>query len=313
MNCGECWSSEIEEILIKIAFHPIYCHPLPEGHRFPMLKYELLPEQLLYEGTFKPENFFEPQKVKAEDVLRVHTIEYYNDFLSLSLSPKMIRKIGFPLTAELIERELIITQGTIDCSYFALENGISFNIAGGTHHAYSAAGEGFCLLNDVSVAAMRMLHDKKAKQILVVDLDVHQGNGTAKIFENTPEVFTFSMHGKDNYPLQKEISDLDIPLATGCTDEEYLGLLEHHLLRLLAEVAPDFIYYVSGVDILETDKLGKLKVTLNGCKKRDEMVLEIAKKNNVPVVVVMGGGYSPKIADIVEAHANTFRVAEGIF
>ena len=299
--------------MIKIAFHPIYCHPLPEGHRFPMLKYELLPEQLLYEGTFKPENFFKPQKVKAEDVLRVHTLEYYNDLLSLSLSPKMIRKIGFPLTAELIERELIITQGTIDCSYFALENGISFNIAGGTHHAYSSAGEGFCLLNDVAVAAIRILHDKKAKQILVVDLDVHQGNGTAKIFENTPEVFTFSMHGKDNYPLQKEVSDLDIPLPTGCTDQEYLGLLEHHLLRLLAEIAPDFIYYVSGVDILETDKLGKLKVTLDGCKKRDEMVLEIAKKNNIPVVVVMGGGYSPKIADIVEAHANTFRVAEGIF
>jgi acetoin utilization deacetylase AcuC-like enzyme len=299
--------------LIKIAFHPIYCHPLPEGHRFPMLKYELLPEQLLYEGTFKPENFFKPQRVEPEDVLRAHTLDYYYDLLSLSLSPKMIRKIGFPLTAELVERELIITQGTIDCSYFALENGISFNIAGGTHHAYSAAGEGFCLLNDVAVAAMKMLHDKKAKQVMVVDLDVHQGNGTAKIFENTPEVFTFSMHGKDNYPLQKEVSDLDIPLPSGCADEQYLGLLQYHLPRLLAEVAPDFIYYVSGVDILQTDKLGKLKVTLDGCKKRDEMVLEIAKRNNIPMVVVMGGGYSPKIADIVEAHANTFRVAEGIF
>jgi acetoin utilization deacetylase AcuC-like enzyme len=278
-----------------------------------MLKYELLPEQLLYEGTFKPENFFKPQRVEPEDVLRAHTLDYYYDLLSLSLSPKMIRKIGFPLTAELVERELIITQGTIDCSYFALENGISFNIAGGTHHAYSAAGEGFCLLNDVAVAAMKMLHDKKAKQVMVVDLDVHQGNGTAKIFENTPEVFTFSMHGKDNYPLQKEVSDLDIPLPSGCADEQYLGLLQYHLPRLLAEVAPDFIYYVSGVDILQTDKLGKLKVTLDGCKKRDEMVLEIAKRNNIPMVVVMGGGYSPKIADIVEAHANTFRVAEGIF
>lgn len=278
-----------------------------------MLKYELLPEQLLYEGTFKTENFFKPEKVRKEDVLRAHMLEYYNDLLSLSLSPKMIRKIGFPLTGELVERELIITQGTIDCSYFALENGVSFNIAGGTHHAYSAAGEGFCLLNDVAVAAMKMLHDKKAKQILVVDLDVHQGNGTAKIFENTPEVFTFSMHGKDNYPLQKEISDLDIPLPTGCADEQYLGLLEHHLPRLLVEVNPDFIYYVSGVDILETDKLGKLKVTLDGCKKRDELVFGIAKRNNIPVVVVMGGGYSPKIADIVEAHANTFRVAESIF
>jgi len=299
--------------LIKIAFDPIYSHPLPEGHRFPMLKYELLPEQLLYEGTFKPENFFKPQSVAAEDVLRAHSLDYYNDLLSLSLSPKMIRKIGFPLSAELVERELIITQGTIDCSYFALENGVSFNIAGGTHHAYAASGEGFCLLNDVAVAARKMLYEKKAKQILVVDLDVHQGNGTAKIFEDTPEVFTFSMHGKDNYPLQKETSDLDIPLQTGCSDAIYLGLLHQYLPKIITEIRPDFIYYVSGVDILETDKLGKLKITLGGCKKRDEVVFEICKSNNIPVVVVMGGGYSPKIADIVEAHANTFRVAESIF
>jgi acetoin utilization deacetylase AcuC-like enzyme len=278
-----------------------------------MLKYELLPEQLLYEGTFKPENFFKPQRVAAEDVLRAHSLDYYNDLLTLSLSPKMIRKIGFPLSAELVERELIITQGTIDCSYFALENGVSFNIAGGTHHAYAASGEGFCLLNDVAVAARKMLHEKKAKQILVVDLDVHQGNGTAKIFENSPEVFTFSMHGKDNYPLQKEISDLDIPLQTGSSDVEYLCLLHQHLPRIVSEIRPDFIYYVSGVDILETDKLGKLKVTLDGCKMRDEVVFEICKSNNIPVVVVMGGGYSPKIIDIVEAHANTFRVAESIF
>lgn len=299
--------------MIKIAYHPIYCHALPAGHRFPMLKYELLPQQLLYEGCFSEDNFFLPESVCEEDVLRVHDLAYFTDLVQLKLPSKMVRKIGFPLTQTLVMRELIITQGTIDCSYFALENGVAFNIAGGTHHAYADSGEGFCLLNDVAVAAAKFIHEKVVRQVLVVDLDVHQGNGTAKIFEDIPQVFTFSMHGKDNYPLHKETSDLDVALSTGCEDEEYLHLLGLHLPRIIHQIKPDFIYYVSGVDILETDKLGKLKVTLNGCKRRDELVFEIAKSWNIPIVAVMGGGYSPKLSDIIEAHANTFRVAERIF
>lgn len=299
--------------MLKIAFSPIYCHSLPEGHRFPMLKYELIPEQLLYEGTCTKENFFVPNPVEESWILRTHEKNYWNDLKNLSLDPKMIRKIGFPLSDVLVLRETIITQGTIDCCHFALENGCAMNVAGGTHHAYADKGEGFCLLNDVGIAANYLLDNNLAKKILVVDLDVHQGNGTAKIFENESRVFTFSMHGKENYPLKKEKSDLDIELPTYTKDEEYLSILHKILPKLILEFSPDFIFYVSGVDILETDKLGKLSISIAGCKQRDEFVFEQCQFNKIPVVVSMGGGYSPKITDIVEAHCNTFRVAERIW
>jgi acetoin utilization deacetylase AcuC-like enzyme len=299
--------------MIKIAFHPIYAHPLPEGHRFPMLKYELIPKQLLYEGTVTEANFFEPKAVNHDDVLAIHSQSYFDDLLRLTLSEKAIRKIGFPLSNKLVERELIITQGTIDCCAFATDNGVAFNVAGGTHHAFADSGEGFCLLNDVAVAAQKLLSEKKVKQILVVDLDVHQGNGTAKIFENNPNVFTFSMHGKDNYPMHKTMSDLDVELPTGCQDEQYLELLKQHLPILIANVKPNFMFYVSGVDVLATDKLGKLKLSKEGCLERDRFVFNEAKKGGIPVVVVMGGGYSPKIIDILEAHCNTFRAANELY
>jgi acetoin utilization deacetylase AcuC-like enzyme len=299
--------------MLKIAFHPIYAHPLPEGHRFPMLKYELIPKQLLHEGTVTEDNFFEPTEVNHADVLAVHTKAYLDDLLQLTLSEKAIRKIGFPLSKALITRELIITQGTIDCCEYAFKNGIALNVAGGTHHAFADAGEGFCLLNDVAIAAQKLLNENKVKQILVVDLDVHQGNGTAKIFENNPKVFTFSMHGKDNYPMHKMKSDLDIDLPSACSEEEYLGVLENTLPTLLREQNPDFLFYVAGVDVLETDKLGKINLSKEGCMKRDEYVFRLAKKNNIPTVVVLGGGYSRSIIDILDAHCNTFRAANDIF
>ncbi|MER0439857.1 histone deacetylase [Emticicia sp. W12TSBA100-4] len=299
--------------MLKIAFNPIYRHPLPEGHRFPMLKYELIPEQLIYEGTCTEESFFSPAEVEKRWVLGVHDEQYFNDLLNLSIDPKMERRIGFPVSEMLVKRELIITQGTIDCSHFALEYGISMNIAGGTHHAYADKGEGFCLLNDVAVAANYLLENKIVSKILVVDLDVHQGNGTAVIFQNEPRVFTFSMHGKENYPLKKEISDLDIELPTYCEDGQYLSLLYETLPRLIEQEKPQFIFYISGVDILASDKLGKLKVSMEGCRRRDEFVFEQAIKYKIPVVVSMGGGYSPRIADIVEAHCNTFRLAEKMY
>jgi acetoin utilization deacetylase AcuC-like enzyme len=299
--------------MLKIAFSLIYCHSLPEGHRFPMLKYELIPEQLLYEGTCTKENFFVPKPVEESWILRTHDKNYWNDLKNLRLDPKMIRKIGFPLSDILVLRETIITQGTIDCCHFALENGCAMNVAGGTHHAYKDKGEGFCLLNDVAIAANYLLDKELANKILVVDLDVHQGNGTAKIFENETRVFTFSMHGRENYPLKKEKSDLDIELLTYTKDEEYLSILHKTLPKLILEFSPDFIFYVSGVDILATDKLGKLSISIAGCKQRDEFVFEQCQYNKIPVVVSMGGGYSPKITDIVEAHCNTFRVAERIF
>lgn len=298
---------------MKIAFHPLFSYPLPKGHRFPMEKYELLPKQLLHEGTCKAEDFFEPSMPSKEDVLAVHTEEYYNSLINLSLDRRAARKIGFPLSEEFIKREQLIAQGSIDGSVYALKYGISLSIAGGTHHAYTDHGEGFCMLHDQAIAARYLQKKGLAKKILIVDLDVHQGNGTAEIFQNDDSVFTFSMHGAGNYPFKKEKSDLDIAVADGSGDEVYLRILKNTLPRLIDEQRPDFIFYLSGVDILESDKLGRLNCTINGCKERDRYVLQMCKDLKIPLQVSMGGGYSPDIKTIIEAHANTFRLAQEIY
>jgi len=298
---------------LHIAYDGIYAHPLPEGHRFPMLKYELIPGQLLYEGTITPYNLFAPQMCDDVVVLQTHTPEYVAKLKEGTLSAKEQRHIGFPQSPQLTQREWIITQGTIDCCHYALENGIAFNVAGGTHHAFADRGEGFCLLNDFAVAANYLLDKGLASQILIVDLDVHQGNGTAKLFEGKTSVFTFSMHGRNNYPFHKERSDLDVELEDGTTDETYLHLLNKYLPQLLADVKPDFVFYLSGVDILETDKMGKLKVTLAGCKERDKRVLRRLHQTKIPCAVAMGGGYSADVKVIVEAHCNTYRLAKDIY
>ncbi len=278
-----------------------------------MLKYELIQEQLLYEGTCTDANFFAPAPVDDRWVLGVHTPEYVGALKTGTVDSKMMRRIGFPLTPELIDREWIITQGTIDGTQIARRDGVSMNVAGGTHHAFPDRGEGFCMLNDVGVAAHCLLETGQARKILVIDLDVHQGNGTAVMFQQEPRVFTFSMHGKDNYPLKKEQSDLDIELPTGMADDAYLNLLYDILPGLIQRVQPDFLFYVSGVDILESDRLGKLAVSREGCKTRDRFVFEQAIRHNLPLVVSMGGGYSPRLTDIVEAHCNTFRLAADMF
>lgn len=299
--------------LIKVAWDPIYVHPLPEKHRFPMEKYELLPQQLLLEGTLEDENFFRPKAVSEEDILAVHTATYWKRLSNLELNRKEQLRSGFPHSALLIEREKVITGGSIQAAKFALENGIAFNIAGGTHHAYADRAEGFCLLNDIAIASSHFLRNKLAKQLLVIDLDVHQGNGTAKIFENEKRVFTFSMHGEHNYPLRKEKSDLDIGVRDGISGSEYLEKLSYQLPRLIDHVKPDFIFFQSGVDIIETDKLGRLSVSIEDCKNRDEMVLSMAYSKNIPLMACMGGGYSPQIKHIVEAHANTYRLAAKLY
>lgn len=299
--------------MIPVAFHPIYRHPLPEGHRFPMVKYELLPEQLQYEGTIPAASFFAPEPVGFDLVTRVHHPEYVTQLSELTLDLRAVRKIGFPLTRQLVEREFRIVQGTLESALRATETGIAFNIAGGTHHAYTDHGEAFCLLNDQAVAAQYLLDHAKAARILIVDLDVHQGNGTAEIFADRPEVFTFSMHGKSNYPFKKETSDLDIALPDGAGDDHYLGTLREVLPSLIKAICPDFVFYLSGVDILATDKLGKLGCSLAGCRARDRFVLETCRENAIPVQCSMGGGYSPDIRTIVEAHANTYREAVRIF
>ena len=263
--------------MLNIAYHPIYKHPLPKGHRFPMIKYELL----------------------LEDCNQVFK--------------NMARKIGFPLSETLVEREIVIADGTIKASKHAIKYGVAMNVAGGTHHAYSNRGEAFCMFNDQAIGARYLLNKKLAQRILIVDLDVHQGNGTAEIFQNDHNVFTFSMHGKSNYPFIKEQSDLDIALENNTDDKTYLKILKETLLKLIDEQKPDFIYYLCGVDVIASDKLGKLGMTVNGCKERDHFVLKTCKDNNIPVMCSMGGGYSPEIKTIVDAHANTFRLAQEIF
>ena len=298
--------------MLKIAYHPIYNLPLPAGHRFPMEKYDLLPQQLLYEGTLTPEHFFEPTRPNDKYIVAVHDAVYFYDLLNLTLDQRMMRRIGFPLSEVWIERELIIAGGTIKACEYALTNGIAMNIAGGTHHAYTNKGEGFCMLNDQAIGAQYLLDQHALSKILIIDLDVHQGNGTAEIFKNNPQVFTFSMHGKNNYPFKKEASDLDIALPDQTTDQQYLDILYTTLPNLIAQVKPDFAFYLSGVDILASDKLGKLSCSLEGCKKRDEFVLHLLKQKNIPVMCSMGGGYSENIKTIVEAHANTYRLAQNL-
>lgn len=299
--------------LLKIAYHPIYAHPLPEGHRFPMLKYELIPEQLLYEGSITTKNLFAPTPCPDEVVLWTHDAAYLEKLHRQTLSAKEQRHIGFSQSPALTQRELIITQGTIDCCHYAFKHGVAMNVAGGTHHAFADRGEGFCLLNDFAVAANYLLHHQLAHKILIIDLDVHQGNGTARLFENEPRVFTFSMHGDHNYPFHKEKSDLDIALKDGTHDGIYLPLLENTLQTLINQLQPDFAFFLSGVDILDTDKFGKLKVSMPGCHQRDEIVFRMLRRYGVPCTVAMGGGYSPDVKTIVEAHCNTFRAALDIY
>jgi len=299
--------------MIKIAWHPCYVHPVPEGHRFPMEKYELLPQRLHREGLALEDDFFEPSEGLRYD-LGVHCPNYVHRLLNLELSKKEERASGFSLSQSLVDRELRITNGTVEGALWALENeSAAFNIAGGTHHASTNRAEGFCLLNDQAVAAHHLLHNTDCQKILIVDLDVHQGNGTAQIFAQEPRVFTFSMHGANNYPYHKPPSDLDIALDDHSTDQVYLELLEQHLPGLITTEKPDFIFYLAGVDVLAQDKLGRLGLSLEGCKARDQLVFELAKQHELPIMTTMGGGYAPDIALILEAHCNTYRVASDLF
>ena len=299
--------------MLKIAFNKNYIYPLEENHRFPMIKYELIPEQLVRESTCTENNFFNPEKVDDYIVLLTHQKEYFERFKSLDLSKREIREIGFPLSKELVDRELQIADGTIKGVHYSIEHGISMNIAGGTHHAFYDRGEAFCMLNDQAIAANYLINKGLSKRILIIDLDVHQGNGTASLFRTKSNVFTLSFHGKKNYPFRKEKSDLDIEFDDNTNDEKYLKILKETIPKVMDEFKPDFIFYLSGVDVLENDKLGRLSLTINGCKERDRFILEMCKKNSIPVQVSMGGGYSVFLKNIIEAHSNTFRLAQEIF
>ncbi len=299
--------------MIPIAFSDKYLYRLPENHRFPIHKYELVKEQLEYEGLASPEQFFDPGLCEDAIVTLTHEKDYYHRVVNLALSPQEIKKIGLPIIPISVKRARNSVAGTVQAAVLAMEKGIGMNTGGGTHHAFHNRGEGFCVFNDIAVAANYLLNIDKVRGVLIVDLDVHQGNGTAQIFANDKRVFTFSMHGQHNYPLKKEKSDLDIDLPNGTDDNTYLETLSETLPKLIHHHRPDLVFYQAGVDVLATDKLGKLALTKAGCKTRDEMVLTQCYQHQIPIVVTLGGGYSARIADIVDAHCNTFRVAMGMF
>lgn len=295
---------------MKTAWHKFYNHPLKANHKFPMIKYDMLKNELLRREIINKTDIITPYEILEEDILLAHNQDYYDKLLNLSLSPKEERRTGFPQSERLIQRERCIMQGTYLAGSEAVKEGFTFNIAGGTHHAFSYKGEGFCLLNDMALSALMLLKYNKLSRILILDLDVHQGNGTAEILRNNKNIYTFSMHGKDNYPIEKELSDWDLELPYTTTDEEYLEILYKSIYKINKEFSPQFILYQAGVDILESDKFGRLNISFDGCKQRDELVYEFASKHSIPVTATMGGGYSEDINVILEAHINTFLSAK---
>lgn len=278
-----------------------------------MAKYDLIPKKLLADGVVRAEMFFAPKPLSEDEILTTHTTDYWQKLKTGTLSDKEIRKIGLPMSPSLVYRERLIAHATYECALYALADGVSLSTSGGTHHAFAGHGEGFCIFNDVCVASHLLLQRGQAKRILSVDLDVHQGNGNASIMANNPNVFIFSMHGKKNYPFVKPKSDLDIELDDGVGDDEYLAILDKALPKCIEMARPDVVFYQAGVDVLATDKLGKLSLTKAGCRRRDELVFEWAYRYGVPVAVVMGGGYSVGIDDVVHAHCQTFESAKRIW
>ena len=296
----------------KLFYSPHYYAEIGEGHVFPIKKFELVRDKLLAEGTLRESEIIEPFPAKTDDLLLVHTPDYLTRLVGGTLDKKEIRRLGLPWSKSLVRRTFLAVSGTINASFHALETGVSSNLAGGTHHSFPDRGEGFCVLNDVAIAIRVLQRENLAKKFLIVDCDVHQGNGTAFIFQNEEEVFTFSMHGEKNYPLFKEISTLDIELRDGTGDAEYLETLGEALPRIFMH-DPDIIFYLGGADPFENDKLGRLGLTISGLMQRDEMVLEFAKGREVPIVTTMSGGYAKDINDTVEIHSNTIRAVKKVF
>ncbi len=296
----------------NLFYSPYYYAEIGEGHIFPIRKFELVRDVLLNEGTISPNEIIEPEPAKIEDLLLVHTEDYITRLVNDELTAKEVRKLGLTWSESLVRRSFHAISGTINATFKALENGVSSNLAGGTHHAYPDRGEGFCVLNDVAVSIRVLQREKLAEKFLIVDCDVHQGNGTAFIFQNSPEVFTFSMHGAKNYPLFKEKSTLDIELADGTGDKEFLETLEQALPRIFLH-NPDIIFYLGGADPFEKDKLGRLNLSIEGLKQRDEMILQFAREHETPIVTTMSGGYALDINDTVEIHCNTIRAVKKVF
>ena len=296
----------------RIFYSPDYYADIGAGHVFPIKKFELVRDILLNEETLRVEEIIEPQPAKMEDILLVHTEDYVNRLCAGTLDKKEVRRLGLPWSESLVRRTFLAVSGTVNASFHALDSGVSSNLAGGTHHAFADRGEGFCVLNDVAIAIRVLQRENLAKRFLIIDCDVHQGNGTAFIFAGEEETFTFSIHGEKNYPLFKEKSNLDIELPDGTSDKVYLETLSEALPRIFMH-DPDLVFYLGGADPFEKDKLGRLGLSFEGLMKRDEMVLKYAKEHGVPIVTTMSGGYAKDMKDTVEIHCNTIRQVKKVF
>lgn len=294
---------------MHISYSDRYMVPLASTHPFPMSKYRLVRERLLAEGSITEQHLIEPLLASDEDILLVHSEDYWFRCVRGDLTAQEVRRIGFPWSEALVNRSRAAVQGTILAAKSALRDGVASNLAGGTHHAYPDHGEGYCVLNDIAIAARALWRDGLVERIAIIDCDVHQGNGTAAIFQDDPDVFTFSIHGEKNFPARKEQSRLDIHLPDGVGDEEYLAILREQIPRILDNFKPDFVFYQAGVDPFKHDRLGRLKLTLDGLKRRDRLVIAACRNRGLPVATTMGGGYAKDINDTVEAHCNTVRVA----
>jgi acetoin utilization deacetylase AcuC-like enzyme len=286
-----------------------YTFPLPDGHRFPIEKYALLRARVIADGIVSADRVHDPSRVSRADLLLVHTADYVDRFTAGELTKDEIRKLGFPWSKGLVERSYRAAGGTVEASEHAVSHGIAMNLAGGTHHAFPSHGEGFCVFNDVAIAIRALQRDGRIARAAVVDLDVHQGNGTHAVFAGDDSVFTFSMHGGRNYPFHKVPGRLDVELADGTGDDAYLALLADTLPRVLADARPDLVVYLAGADAHERDRLGRLALTFEGLARRDTMVLEQCREVGLPVVVTIAGGYGDPISGTVEVHARTARIA----
>ena len=294
---------------MKVFYSDQFVLPLPDGHRFPMVKYSMLRERVIQSGICGPGELRVPDAVTDEEILRAHETDYLHRVVTGTLTPKEVRRIGFPWTERMVERSRRASGGTIGACRAALEDSVAANLAGGTHHALSGRGEGYCVFNDSAIAARAVQDAGLVERVVVIDTDVHQGNGTARILAGDPSVFTFSMHGEKNFPFDKENSDLDIPLPDGADDTEFLEALKRGLDIALDRSNAELAIYLAGADPFEDDKLGRLKVTKPGLAERDRLVLDACRERDIPVAVTMAGGYAREVSDTVDIHFQSISAA----
>jgi len=294
---------------VKVFYSDHFVLPLPEGHRFPMKKYSMLRERVAADNICEPGELRIPHAVTDEEILLAHDPGYLEKVVTGTLSDKEMRRIGFPWSTQMVERSRRASGGTMDACRAALEEGLAANLAGGTHHAFADRGEGFCVLNDSAIAARTLKAREFVEKVVVLDTDVHQGNGTASILREEPHVFTLSIHGAKNYPFHKEESDLDVALPDGSDDDAFLTALSGALNRVLDLASWDLAIFLAGADPFVGDKLGRLSVTKEGLAERDRMVLKSCRERGIPVAVTMAGGYARKVEDTVDIHFQTIKMA----